>query len=166
MCEKFGHCFRDRVYTPVITLWMFLRRVLSPDHPCRDAVHRLNAWRTSHGKNTVNFPTQSQWDRFMDEAKKRAYTGQLPLSSQHCWSACKLGFAIGGIAAIIEIPFEDDPDDRSENFRGTGCALAKLCPSPPYLVSSDESCYKRDGSNPHGPLRRTPNPRGPFPTIR
>ena len=24
VCEKFGHCFRDRIYTPVITLWTFL----------------------------------------------------------------------------------------------------------------------------------------------
>lgn len=43
VCEKFGHYFRDRIYTPVITLWMFLGQTLSPDHSCRDAVHRLNA---------------------------------------------------------------------------------------------------------------------------
>ena len=44
VCEKFGHCFRDRIYSPVITLWMLLGQTFSPDHSCRDAVHRLNAW--------------------------------------------------------------------------------------------------------------------------
>ncbi|WP_168565944.1 IS4 family transposase [Crateriforma spongiae] len=50
VCAEFGHCFRDRIYTPVITLWMFLGQTLSPDHSCRDAVHRLNAWRVSRRK--------------------------------------------------------------------------------------------------------------------
>jgi len=59
VCEKFGHCFRDRIYTPVITLWMFLGQTLSPDHSCRDAVHRLNAWRTSHGKKKADSNTTS-----------------------------------------------------------------------------------------------------------
>jgi len=53
-CEEFGHTFRDRIYTPAVTLWMFLGQTLSPDHSCRDAVHRLSAWRVSHGKPKVD----------------------------------------------------------------------------------------------------------------
>lgn len=45
-----GVKFRDRVYTPVVTLWTFLSQVLSQDHSCRDAVGRLLAWRLSQGK--------------------------------------------------------------------------------------------------------------------
>lgn len=59
VCHKFSHCFRDRVYTPVITMWMLLGQTLSPDHSCQDAVHRLNAWRVSHGKKKVNSNTTS-----------------------------------------------------------------------------------------------------------
>lgn len=37
------------VYTPAITVWVFLSQCLSPDHSCRDAVARLIAWRLTQG---------------------------------------------------------------------------------------------------------------------
>jgi hypothetical protein len=37
------------VYTPAITVWVFLSQCLSPDHSCRDAVARLVAWRLAKG---------------------------------------------------------------------------------------------------------------------
>jgi hypothetical protein len=57
VCQQFDHPFRDRIYSPVITLWMFLGQTLSPDHSCRDAVHRLNAWRVSHQKKKADTNT-------------------------------------------------------------------------------------------------------------
>lgn len=44
-----GGFFRQRVYTPAITLWTFLSQLLDPDHSCRQAVARLLAWRTAGG---------------------------------------------------------------------------------------------------------------------
>jgi hypothetical protein len=35
------------VYTPAVTVWVFLSQCLSPDHSCRDAVTRLAAWRVA-----------------------------------------------------------------------------------------------------------------------
>ena len=40
----------DRVYPPLITLWVFLSQVLSADHSCRAAVARLIAHRISRGQ--------------------------------------------------------------------------------------------------------------------
>lgn len=57
VCQQFGHRFRDRIYPPVITLWMFLGQTLSSDHSCRDAVHRLNAWRVSRQKKKADSNT-------------------------------------------------------------------------------------------------------------
>ena len=37
------------VYTPPVTVWVFLSQCLSPDHSCRDAVARLIAWRVAQG---------------------------------------------------------------------------------------------------------------------
>lgn len=37
------------VYSPAVTVWVFLSQCLSPDHSCRDAVARLIAWRTVQG---------------------------------------------------------------------------------------------------------------------
>jgi hypothetical protein len=37
------------VYTPTVTVWVFLSQCLSADHSCRDAVARLIAWRLVQG---------------------------------------------------------------------------------------------------------------------
>ena len=37
------------IYTPAVTLWVFLSQCLSPDHSCLDAVARLIAWRVAQG---------------------------------------------------------------------------------------------------------------------
>jgi hypothetical protein len=37
------------VYTPTVTIWVFLSQCLSPDHSCREAVARLIAWRLGRG---------------------------------------------------------------------------------------------------------------------
>jgi hypothetical protein len=42
--------FRDRLFSPLVTLWVFLSQVLDPDHSCRAAVARLLAWRTAQGR--------------------------------------------------------------------------------------------------------------------
>jgi hypothetical protein len=40
----------DRVFSPLVTLWVFLGQVLSADHSCRAAVARLIAHRLARGK--------------------------------------------------------------------------------------------------------------------
>ena len=39
----------DRIFSPLVTLWVFLGQVLSADHSCRAAVARLVAHRVAHG---------------------------------------------------------------------------------------------------------------------
>src|SRR5262249_54851901 len=41
--------YRDRLFSPLVTLWAFLSQVLDPDHSCRAAVARLLAWRAARG---------------------------------------------------------------------------------------------------------------------
>mgnify|MGYP000259360256 FL=1 len=43
-------CWLDRIYPPLVTLWVFLGQVLSADHSCRAAVARLIAHRISRGQ--------------------------------------------------------------------------------------------------------------------
>ena len=40
----------DRIYSPLVTLWIFLGQVLSADHSCRAAVARLIAHRLGQGQ--------------------------------------------------------------------------------------------------------------------
>ena len=44
-----GVVWNERIYSPVVTLWMFLGQVLNADHSCRAAVARLIAHRVSQG---------------------------------------------------------------------------------------------------------------------
>jgi hypothetical protein len=47
--ERIEVCWNDRIFTPLVTLWVFLGQVLSADHSCRAAVARLIAHRVSQG---------------------------------------------------------------------------------------------------------------------
>ncbi len=48
--ESIDAPWKDRVFSPLVTLWVFLSQVLSADHSCRAAVARLIAHRLSHGQ--------------------------------------------------------------------------------------------------------------------
>jgi hypothetical protein len=47
----------DRIYSPVVTLWVFLGQVLSQDHSCRAAVARLIAHRVSRRQRPCSAET-------------------------------------------------------------------------------------------------------------
>src|ERR1700732_2716514 len=44
-----GVRYRDRLFSPVTTIWGFLSQVLSDDQSCRDAVTRIIAHRAANG---------------------------------------------------------------------------------------------------------------------
>jgi Transposase DDE domain len=50
-------CWLDRIYTPLVTLWVFLGQVLSADHSCRAAVARLIAHLISRGESPCSAET-------------------------------------------------------------------------------------------------------------
>jgi hypothetical protein len=41
--------YRDRLFSPLVTLWVSLSQVLDPDHSCRAAVARSLTWRGARG---------------------------------------------------------------------------------------------------------------------
>src|SRR5947207_2479475 len=50
-------CWLDRIFSPLVTLWVFLGQVLSADHSCRAAVSRLIAHRVSQGSSPCSAET-------------------------------------------------------------------------------------------------------------
>src|SRR5437899_2174251 len=54
-----GVQFRDRLFSPVTTIWGFLSQVLSEDHSCRDAVSRIIAHRAASGLDPCSPNTAS-----------------------------------------------------------------------------------------------------------
>ncbi|RCS43988.1 hypothetical protein DTL42_18570 [Bremerella cremea] len=59
ICREIDFAFRDRVYTPMVTVWMFITQVLSADHSCQQAVARLNGWRAAQGLSRCSSETTS-----------------------------------------------------------------------------------------------------------
>ena len=47
----------DRIFSPLVTLWVFLGQVLSADHSCRAAVARLIAHRLAQGQRPCSAET-------------------------------------------------------------------------------------------------------------
>jgi hypothetical protein len=54
-----GVGWRDRIFAPLVTLWVFLSQVLSADHSCREAVARLLAYRVAQGVRPCSARTGS-----------------------------------------------------------------------------------------------------------
>lgn len=83
--------WNDRIYTPLVTLWVFLGQVLSQDHSCRAAVARLIAHRVSHGQRPCSAETGGYCQarkRLPEEfvAAVARETGQaLDNGAQHDW---------------------------------------------------------------------------------
>jgi Transposase DDE domain len=57
-----GVSFNERIYTPLVTLWLFLSQVLDPDHSCRAAVARLIVWLTINDRKPCSPETNSYCD--------------------------------------------------------------------------------------------------------
>jgi hypothetical protein len=58
-CRAWNHRWRNRIYTPWITLSMFLSQVLSSDHSCGDALERFQKYRKDCGLPPVADDTAS-----------------------------------------------------------------------------------------------------------
>ena len=58
-CRGCDHRWRERIYTPSITLGLFLSQVLSDDQSCDDAVERLQKYRYDRGLPAVATRTGS-----------------------------------------------------------------------------------------------------------
>jgi putative transposase len=59
------------VYTPAVTIWVFLAQCLSADHSCRDAVSQLIAWLLARGRRPCSADTGAYCtarDRLPEEA--------------------------------------------------------------------------------------------------
>ncbi len=80
--------WNDAIYTPLVTLWVFLSQVLSADHSCRSAVARLIAHRVSQGHRACSSETGAYC-----QARKR-----LP-EKFFAEVACRVGRALDSQAA-------------------------------------------------------------------
>ena len=73
--NEHGVQYRDRVFSPVTTIWGFLSQVLSEDHSCRDTVSRIIAHRAANGITDV----LAQYGQLLQCAKSHSHECPLHL---------------------------------------------------------------------------------------
>lgn len=90
--------FRDRLFNPAVTLWIFLSQVLDASHCCRQAVARFLAWRLSQGLAPCSADT-----------------------SAYCKARGRLPEAV--LARLVRQTGQHKTDDRPAGWRWAGRAV-------------------------------------------
>jgi hypothetical protein len=127
--------YRERIYTPCVTMWTFLSQVLHPDQSCRAAVARLIAFRIAQGQPACSADTSSYCQarlRLPLALVKRLVRntgaevhGQAPTS----WHAHGRPVKVvdGSTVSMPDTPQNNADFDKPRNQRGTGgFPLARL----------------------------------------
>lgn len=132
---KLGVEFRARVYTPIITLWVFLSQVLSADHSCQEAVARLLAWRVARGKSRCSTDTTSYCEarqRLPDQlipqlARDVAGDMQHQAEPRWLWKGRPVKIVDGSTATMPDTPANQRAyPQSSEQKPGVGFPIARL----------------------------------------
>ena len=125
----------DRVYSPLVTPWMFLGQVLNPDPSCRAAVARLNAHRAARGQRPCSAQTGASCqarrrlpERLVADLARR--TGQALDAGSHpawLWKGRRVYVYDGSHASMPDTPANQaaypQPDTQKP---GLGFPLARL----------------------------------------
>lgn len=123
------------IYTPAVTLWVFLGQCLSADHSCRDAVARLLAWRTTRGLKPCSAETSAYCiarDALPEAACRelvrsvgREVEDQAP--SEWLWRGRRVRVVDGSTITMPDTPENqaEYPQQRSQR-PGCGLPIARL----------------------------------------
>src|SRR3984957_14598525 len=133
--NEHGVQFRDRLFSPVTTIWGFLSQVLSEDHSCRDAVSRILAHRAASGLQVCSPNTASYCNArsrlptavLRNLAKSTAQQLQQDLPDAWRWNGRNVFIADG---SHVSMP---DPPENQAGYpqpvvqqEGIGFPLARL----------------------------------------
>src|SRR3954464_11167289 len=115
--DEHGVKFRDRLFSPVTTIWGFLSQVLSEDKSCRDAVSRIIAHRVASGlepcsPNTASYCTARSripTDALRTLARQTAQQLQDGLPEGWKWNGRDVFVADGS-----HVPMPDTEENQAE----------------------------------------------------
>jgi hypothetical protein len=110
--DAHGVQFRNRLFSPVTTIWGFLSQVLSEDHSCRDAVSRIIAHRAAQGVQTCSPNTASYCNArariptpvLRTLARRTAQQLQASVAEQWKWNGRSVFVADGSHVSMPDTP--------------------------------------------------------------
>src|SRR5437899_8088156 len=133
--NEYGVKFRDRLFSPVTTIWGFLSQVLSEDHSCRDAVSRIIAHRAASGLEPCSPNTASYCNArarlptavLRSLARRTAQQLQAGLPEVWKWNGRNVFIADGSHVSMPDTPENQAAYPQPEAQRpGIGFPLARL----------------------------------------
>ena len=131
-------CWVDRIYSPLVTLWVFLGQVLSADHSCRAAVARLIAHRLSQGQRPCSAETGAYCQArkrlpegfFSDVARRTGRALETNVDTQWLWKSRRVYVYDGSSVSM--------PDTVGEPTRLSATRHAET--RPRLSPRTDRSC--------------------------
>jgi hypothetical protein len=133
--NEHGVQFRDRVFSPVTTIWGFLSQVLSEDHRCRDAVSRIIAHHAANGM-TICSPNTASYcnarsrictDVLATLAKRTAQELQMSIDDQWKWNGRSVFIFDGSSVSMPDTPENQAVYPQPPNQKpGLGFPLARI----------------------------------------
>ena len=127
--------WRDRIYSPLVTLWVFLSQVLSADQCCRAAVARLIAHRLAQGQSPCSAETGAYCqarkrlpEAFFSEVARQTGRGlDSNVEQQWLWKRRRVHVFDGSSVSMPDTPENQraypQPDTQKP---GLGFPLARL----------------------------------------
>jgi hypothetical protein len=133
--QEHGVQYRDRVFSPVTTIWGFLSQVLSEDHSCRDTVSRIIAHRAANGialcsPNTASYcNARSRIRTSVLSTLARRTAGELHASAggQWKWNGHSVFIFDGSSVSMPDTPQNQQKYPQPpQQAKGLGFPLARI----------------------------------------
>ena len=134
--EKAGVEFRDRVFSPMVTLWAFLSQVIArKDSSCQDAVGRVLSDRVAHGQKACSPDTSSYCQartRLPEQviADMTRETGQQvhrEAPEEWLWKGRRVTIVDGSTASMADTPQNQEEFPQSKNQKaGLGFPILRF----------------------------------------
>jgi len=127
--------WRGWIYTPAVTVWVFLAQCLSADHSCREAVARLIAWRVTQGMKPCSANTGAYCTARSDLPEEAIHELMRDIGKQveddapedWLWQGRKVRVADGSTLTMPDTPQNqaEYPQQRSQR-PGCGFPIARI----------------------------------------
>jgi putative transposase len=118
------------IYSPAVTIWVFLSQCLSPDHSCREAVARLAAWRVAQGRKPCSPDTGAYCtarDGLPEEACRALVRGtaeelEAKTPEQWLWHGRRVRVVDGTTITMPDTP-ENQAEYPQQKTQAPGCGF-------------------------------------------
>jgi hypothetical protein len=109
--------WRNRIWTPIQTLWAFLVQVLEPDCPCREAVAHILAEQAACGQQVTASPDPSAYCQgrqrlplslFKSALRQVGQRLQAKVGSAYSWCGRRVWIVDGSTCSMPDTPSQRD----------------------------------------------------------